>query len=112
MTIKMIEIRDSGTTIAAMAIKMALADVTEFRFLRHCGYPSDGSGVVLMKLSGQRATSNPYQWPDFGGGRTMTMAHDYIIRHFDQLESGAVVDVQVLLGETVTPKAAEVGVYA
>lgn len=107
----MVEIRDAGTTIAAMAIKMSAADSVERRFLGHCGFPSDGSSVVLMKLSDQRATSDPYGWADLGGARTMAVAHDYIIGHFDELESGVVIDVQVILGERKTPKAAEVGIH-
>ena len=39
--------------------------------------------------------------------RTMPVAHDWIINHFDELRDGAVVDVQFILLETTAPKEAE-----
>jgi hypothetical protein len=36
--------------------------------------------------------------------RTWNTAHHYIIEHWRELESGAVVDVQFVLGKTNTPK--------
>jgi hypothetical protein len=43
-----------------------------------------------------------YGWG--GCPRTLLAAHEYLVKMFDQLESGAVVDVQYLLGETQEPK--------
>jgi hypothetical protein len=89
---KMIEIRDRGTCIAAMAIKMAPCDATEQRFMRHCGFPADGSSVILMSLYDQKATNDPYEWSALGKGtRTFQIAHDFILNHYDEITSGQVI---------------------
>jgi hypothetical protein len=113
MFTKMIEVRDSGTTIAALAILMASTDETERRFLKHAGYPDSGydgsTGVVLMKLSDCKATNDPYEWGSLGGARTMPVVHDYLIRNWGDVHHGQVIDVQVILGERATPKLAGIG---
>ena len=102
MRIKCIEIRDEGTCIAAIAIAMKPSSHVESAFLWREGYPPHG--VVLMRLSDQRATSDAYEWND----RTHQTAHLYIEQHFDELENGTVVDVRVILEETEEPAEAEV----
>ena len=104
MITKCIEVRDEGTCMPVLAIKMKAANLIEDRFLRRCGYPRDGRVVVLMHLSDQKASSNPWHF----GGRTWPVAHEYIIEHFDELLEGAVVDVRVILSETDTPAAPEI----
>jgi hypothetical protein len=96
MKTKVFEIRDEGTRIAALAIKMESANEIEDKFLWHCGYPRDGRGVVLMHLGTQKATSDAYAW----GGRTMPPVHLHIERHWDELSNGDVIDTRVLLGES------------
>ena len=104
MEIKCFEIRDEGTCIPAIGIKMASKNLIEQAFLQRCGYPIDGTAVVLMQLSDQKASSDPYEW----GGRTMPVAHNYIIENFTNLTNGQVIDVRVILKETATPAVAEV----
>ncbi len=113
MQTKMIEIRDRGTTIAALAIQMLPTDETEQIFMRHCGFPADGSSVILMSLYDQKATNDPFVWVALGKGiRTFQIAHDYILNHYDEITSGQVIDVEVVLGEKSTPKTAEIGAHA
>ena len=121
MKLKFLEIRDEGTCILALAIKMRArqpesfeqSELTRFDienwFLHYrSGYPVNSSSIMLMVLADGKATNDPYEWPARGmGQRTMGTAHDWIIEHFDQLEDGDVVDVQVLLHETTTPKVSE-----
>lgn len=97
MKTKMIEIRDDGTCIPAVAIQMSSANPIEDQFLWRGGYPRDGRGVVLLRLSDQGATSDPYGWPE--SARTMQAAHLYILEHWDELSDGSVVDARVHLGE-------------
>jgi len=104
MLTKCIEIRDHGTCIPAMAFKMAADGEVEHRFFWRCGYPQDGSAVILMELNHQKATSDPYEW----GGRTYPVAHNYICEHFDEIPEGGVVDVRVILGEADAPAPAEI----
>jgi hypothetical protein len=113
MEFKSIEIRDCGTHISALAIRM-LADTEAqwYHMHRRCGYPADGSSIMLMRLSDGVATNDPYQWVDLGAGtRTMQVAHNHIIDHFAELEDGAVVDTEYLLGETPAPKISERHLY-
>lgn len=111
MKAKALEIRDEGTFIAALAVDMnppepgAPGYAAQRYLLRRCGYACDGrSNIVLTRLAGTgKATCDPYEW----GGRTWPVAHDYIIKHWDELRDGDVVDVQFILGETKQRKASE-----
>ena len=110
MFYKYLEIRDEGTTIAALGMMMFSGEKIENRFLRHCGYPEDGSSIVLMTLYDQKATNDPYAWAALGkGNRTMPTAHNFIIDHWGEIKHGQVIDVQVILGEKTTPKSPEIG---
>lgn len=105
MLIKFIEIRDTATCVPSIAIKMQAVNKVQERFLyQRCGYPPDGSGVVLMELNNQRASSDPYYW----GGRTYPAAHLYILEHFDELNDGDVVDARVFLEEESVPAEPEI----
>ena len=127
MNTKLIEIRDEGTCILALGIQMLAiipgidtpftSDIREMHeggLLRdwfihqRSGYPRDGSSIMLMCLADGRATNDPYELGSRGmGPRTMQNAHNHIIEHWDELRDGAVVDVQVILGETTVQKKSE-----
>lgn len=93
METKLIEIRDRGTFIPAMATKVA---GSEHWLLKASGY-GHRPYIILTKLTGPECQYDPYKW---GNARTMQTAHQYIIDHWDQLQSGDMVDVRVLLGES------------
>lgn len=112
MHAKALEIRDEGTFIPALAVDMNPDFMPEERYaaqrylLRRCGYACDERpNVMLTKLTGDgsKASNDPYFW----GGRTMPVAHNYIIEHWAELKDGDVVDVSFILGETKTPKISE-----
>ena len=124
MQTKTLEIRDRGTFIAALAIRFVfqeheakfretLANEGEAaakphaavcRLWHRTGYgPGVGSYVIMMKLADCRAANDPYEW----GNRTMTVAHDYVRGHWDELTDGDVVDVEFILGESETKKRPE-----
>ena len=112
MTFKVLEIRDRGTCIPAMAIRMwAENNVQEHYIHYRCGHPEDGSSIVLMDLDSCRATNDPHGqhgWEVLGfGPRTMPVAHDWIYEHFDELKDGDVVDVEFILGEVKIAKVPE-----
>lgn len=96
MIIKCLEIRDDGTCIAAIAIKMSPENAVQSDYLSREGYPSDGLSIILLRLSDQVAHSDPYDWPY----RTMKAAHLDILDRFEELSEGDVVDVRVYLKET------------
>ena len=108
MLAKALEIRDEGTFIAALAVDMNPGpprNIKQLNLLRRCGYPCDGrANVVLTRLEGKgQATNDPYSWD----GRTWPVAHDWIIRHWAEIADGDVIDVQFILGETLTKKQSE-----
>lgn len=87
--------------------------------LRRAGYgyerpsvanPPGETYVMLTSLNKGASTYNPYDWVHeklTPRGRTMHEAHKYIIAHWDELESGAVIDLEFILGETEAPKTSE-----
>ena len=114
MIVKAIEIRDRGTFIPALAVKMVPArDVYEHEperyLLRRAGYGFVNPCVVLCRMDAnggpRNASYDPYGWGV--EDRTFQVAHLYITDHFDELESGAVVDVEFILKETTEPKKSE-----
>ena len=103
---KVLEIRDSGTYIGVLAIRMTSADPFQRYHLQRVGHGSDS--ITVMRLNDQLATNDVYEWPRLTPGtRTMQVAHDFIERHFDQLKDGDVIDVQHILGETARTKRSE-----
>ena len=116
MTTKTFEIRDRATTIPILAIRLDPVDERDRWLLMRSGFGETPEAqrlyVVLVQIAGGvgRATSDPYGWAS--GARTLPVAHNHIIMHFDDLANGAVVDVEFLLGETPEPKRSEAEAYA
>lgn len=101
MKFKILEVRDEATHVPVMAIKMLAEDAVQSWYVHErCGYPGDGSAIVVMELNRQVAHVDPYDWPN---RRTMGHAHHWIYEHFDELVDGQVVDVRVILGEAAEP---------
>jgi len=110
MDTKMFEIRDVGTFISVLAVRLGARNEAESYLLREAGYSEDVEYILLTKLSGcqghvhyapfHSSAHDHYTWYD----RTMHYSHKYIKDHWDELESGEVVDVEYILGETSTPK--------
>lgn len=110
MTAKTFEVRDEGTFMPVLAVKLEPGNEQDRYLLARTGYGQDPGAqaeyVMLWRLAGGTgpASTDLYEW---GGSRTMQVAHDYINQHFDEMKSGAVVDVQFIRGETKTPKLSE-----
>lgn len=99
---KLVEIRDDGTFIPAMAVEVSGEDGY---LMRRAGFQSPL--VILIKLVGGgkpgQWSYDPYAW----GGRTMPVAHQWIQEHWEELKDGQVVDVEYILGERTEPKISE-----
>ncbi len=110
MEIKLLEVRDEGTTIPVICIQPVGRNAAEDWMLARSGYSSNRRSqsqyVIMAYLDGAEhfATCDPYDWEN---GRTLREAHNYIIDHWDELESGAVVDIEYILGETRAPKTSD-----
>ena len=106
MQTKAFEIRDRHTFIPAIGVLLEAASEPERYLLGRCGYPGNGSHVVLTKLVDGSSSNDPYRWPDT---RTMRAAHSWILAHWEELGDGAVVDVEWILGESAKPRESEAG---
>ena len=122
MQVKAFEIRDAKYFIPALGVLMvprlslAVAQipasfgkqtVAERYLLRRAGLNFEQPLVLLCRMeaagTSNNATYDPYSW----GNRTMHEAHLYITAHWGELESGAVIDVEHILGLTPNPKQSE-----
>jgi hypothetical protein len=110
---KLFEIRDRATFIPVIASLMEVsgtwndAALAEDYLLRRCGFRPTTNLIWMSRIQShpEPASYAPY---DLGGGpRTIYVAHDYIRTHWAELRSGAVIDVEFILGETDAPKRSE-----
>lgn len=107
MEVKILEIRDIGTMIPVICINMNSTSAIQHWHLRRVGYPCDWNpniAIAHLSADGTPFCNDPFQWR---GSRTWHVAHDYIIKKWEELKDGDVVDVQFILGETSAPKTSE-----
>lgn len=114
---KLFELRDRATFIPIIASLMReqeaipenpepeITDAEAF-LLRRAGYsPTDHPPLVLLaRLDGGECHYDVYGWRN---PRTWGRAHEFIIDHWTELQSGDVIDVEFILGETLTKKVSE-----
>lgn len=108
MTTKTFEIRDRGTFMPALAIKLDPSNDADRYLLARSGFGDQPElQIVLWFMSGGSglATCDSYDWP--GSARTRRAAHEYIEQHFDMLKTGEVIDVEFILGEKSSKKISE-----
>jgi hypothetical protein len=111
MEVKILEVRDAATFMPVMCINLKPSCENERYLLSRSGYGPDPEGqgeyVLMTPLAGGsgRASCDPYDWP--GGATTLPHAHTYIIKHWDELRSGDVVDVEYITGQTEAKKLSE-----
>lgn len=108
MESKIFELRDRGTLIPVMATLVSSTsgeNYMENNLMLRAGYGNSGM-VILTILESGESRNDPFKWNN--GCRTFTEAHRYISNNFYNLNSGDVVDVEYILGESATKKASEV----
>jgi hypothetical protein len=105
MDAKAIELRDVGTFIPMLAVRMRSDDEKEHYLIRRAGYALEDNLVLLTRLDGDLALYDPMRWP--AGCRTYRVAHEWIREHWDEITSGDVVDVSFILGLSDAPKLSE-----
>ena len=115
MESKVFEVRDSGTTMPVLAVKLDSADLVERWLLERAGYALDqaarGNPPYILFAPIEPGSGSyghfecdPYEWVR---SRTLSNAHKHALDHWDELRSGAVIDVEYLLGKRSTPKVSE-----
>jgi hypothetical protein len=107
-----VEIRDRGTFISALAVQFGSEHEQERWLLATSGYGRTREDqeryVMLVKIQGGEpcaAHIHPFTWGQ--NPRTYFVAHQWIAEHFHELTPGCVVDVQFILGETAQPKTSD-----
>lgn len=107
---KLLEIRDRLTFIPALAIQFDHETDAESYLLERAGYGQTRedhlSYIALCRLDGgmRTITTAPYEWT---GSRTMQIAHKYIDEHWTEINSGDVIDVEFICGESKSMKMPE-----
>lgn len=112
MVAKLIEIRDSGTFIPAIAIRCDPANAHEAYLLSRAGYGNtrekNNDYILLAKIDGGELSQlnyDPYAW----NNGTMRSAHLWLTVdcNFEDLLDGQTLDVQFLNGITKQRKLSE-----
>lgn len=106
---KLFEIRDAGTFIPVLATSLWVLpeckDDPESYLIRRAGFAPSNREVFVARLSDFTGGYDPNtSWADT---RTMPVAHKYIRDHWDDLQTGAVIDVEFIRGEKAEPAHSE-----
>jgi hypothetical protein len=109
MRTKLFEIRDSMTFIPAIAIHLLPAGEQERYLLSRAGYgqtiAAQDQYVLFGRLDGGELKCGPSDWPRHS--RAMYLAHRHILENWATLQTGDVIDVEHILGESTAPKQSE-----
>jgi hypothetical protein len=107
MICKTFEVRDRGTCMSVLAIRLTPTDERDRFLLARAGYgrTADKQSEYVLLIDLVKAPHDPYGHDT--SARTIPRAHAIIRDAFDTLENGAVVDIEYLLKETEAPKESE-----
>jgi GH43 family beta-xylosidase len=107
METKLFEVRDRGTLIPVIAIRLGAGNESERYLLARVGYGTTKEEqedyVLYAGLEYFNMQGDPYKQTN----RTRHVSHKYIREHWDELSSGDVIDVEFILGETTEKKESE-----
>lgn len=111
MICKMVEVRDRGTCIPMLAIKLMSDDPQEKWLIWRAGFEGSSDSILLANVmcSPHEIHNDPFKWRSRSDQRERTRfnAHMWIRDHFDEITPGQVVDVEFILGEVDSPKTSE-----
>jgi len=105
MEAKLFEIRDVATFIVMLAIKLEPECEADRYLLTRAGYGREAKRQGLCRISGGDGESHcdPFKWPN----NTLKIAHQWFQDNWEKLESGAVIDVEFIQGDSAQPKTSE-----
>ncbi len=110
MLTKTFEVRDAGTFMPVLAIRLGSSEERDRYLMARAGFGTSSfiqRGYILIHpLCYNECSYDSFFWLK-NGTRTLHVAHQFILKNFDELDTGAVIDVQYILGETETPKKSE-----
>ncbi len=111
MEAKVFEVRDVGTFLPVIAIRLNPHNEAERYLLARTGYGrtyvEQSTFIILIRAYAENTPAVANYGEDLWGDRTMHYAHEYIKHNWFTLDNGAVIDVQYILGETHLPKRSE-----
>jgi hypothetical protein len=90
--------------IPALAIRPTAGNEDGRYLVARSGYEDGSAFVFLTRLEGLETHYDPLHWH---GNRTLQTAHQYLVEHWAEVVSGAVIDVEYILGERDQPKQPE-----
>ena len=102
METKLFEIRDVGTFVPVMCTLMGSETKAEKYLLMRVGY-GERQFVLMTILTRNLTKYDPEEWCD----RTFQTAHEHIQENWSSLNTGDVIDVEFVLGETHHKKISE-----
>jgi len=107
---KIFEVRDRMTYIPVLATRLRPTTEWERRTIWRAGYDPNRplDYIIFSRLGGdeQKQQCDPCGWGE--SSRTMFRAHRYVEENWDTLDSGDVIDIEHIMGETTQPKKSEV----
>jgi len=99
---KLIEIRDRGTTIVAIAMFVKGKTRHENLMLERLGF-WETDYILLLNIDDEKVTYDRWKW----GRPTWEAAHVYLYENWDKIQPGGLIDLEYIRGESKTPKETE-----
>lgn len=100
VTLKFLEVRDICTNITVFAFATRSEDPIESYHLIREGFCQDT--IMMGRLETGETHYDPYDWDS-----TLFKAHEYLLEHFNELQTGDVIDVAFLNGRRDKPAMSE-----
>lgn len=108
METKLFEVRDRMTFLAVIAIKLEPGNEPDRYLLAMSGYglraEKQRQYILMGKLQTGNLKCSSSDHEGYPTVRTLPMAHHHIQKHWEELTSGDVIDVEFILGEVEAPK--------
>lgn len=108
METKLFEVRDRMTFLPVIAVKLEPGNPADRYLLAMAGFglraEKQAKYILLGNLRMGKLECSPSDHAGHPQVRTLPRAHRYIQDHWDELESGQVVDVEFIAGETTVAK--------
>jgi hypothetical protein len=109
MKAKMLEVRDVATFIPMLAVQLEPDNfAAEFLLTRAGfgrGHEQQRQYVLLCRINGGGGpcATDPYDWQS----STFRQVHFFVNEHWDEIQSGDVIDLEFIRGDSAAPKVSE-----
>jgi hypothetical protein len=101
--VKFFELRDAMTFMPVMAVRPDSEFVEDRYLLARAGFQAPRDYVLLIPLERNDWTWDHHVWRS----RTLAVAHEHLLKFWDETPTGSVIDVEFLLGLRDVPKLSE-----